>query len=203
MLDRLADSNRDGVRREVAANASTRPQTLERIMAAGSLSEARCAAQHPSLPAGGGLAAAASDARIDLRDHAAYNPNCPPETLERIARRPRQRPGTVTGPLASKAAQHRNAGAGRGRSLWNRALPLRRVAFLLSPRAAFLAKAIRGIIRSWALTRGYALHPGTRNRYEIRYTRTQHRPPITAGQRPRPSFRHPQATAVAGDVVPP
>ena len=32
------------------------------------------------------------------------------------------------------------------------------------------------IIRSWALTRGFALHPGTRNRYEIRYTRTQHRP---------------------------
>ena len=32
------------------------------------------------------------------------------------------------------------------------------------------------IIRSWALTRGYALHPGTRNRYEIQYTRTQHRP---------------------------
>ena len=32
-------------------------------------------------------------------------------------------------------------------------------------------------IRSWALTRGYALHPGTRNRYETRYTRTQHRPP--------------------------
>ena len=32
------------------------------------------------------------------------------------------------------------------------------------------------IIRSWVLTRGYALHPGTRNRYEIRYTRTQHRP---------------------------
>ena len=32
------------------------------------------------------------------------------------------------------------------------------------------------IIRSWALTRGYALHPGTRNRHEIRYTRTQHRP---------------------------
>ena len=31
-------------------------------------------------------------------------------------------------------------------------------------------------IRSWALTRGFALHPGTRNRYEIRYTRTQHRP---------------------------
>ena len=31
------------------------------------------------------------------------------------------------------------------------------------------------IIRSWALTRGFALHPGTRNRYEIRYTRTQHR----------------------------
>ena len=33
------------------------------------------------------------------------------------------------------------------------------------------------IIRSWALTRGFALRPGTRNRYEIRYTRTQHRPP--------------------------
>ena len=33
------------------------------------------------------------------------------------------------------------------------------------------------IIRSWALTRGFALDPGTRNRYEIRCTRTQHRPP--------------------------
>ena len=32
------------------------------------------------------------------------------------------------------------------------------------------------IIRSWALTRGFALHPGTRNRYKIRCTRTQHRP---------------------------
>ena len=32
------------------------------------------------------------------------------------------------------------------------------------------------IIRSWALTRGFALHPGTRNRYETRYTSTQHRP---------------------------
>ena len=32
------------------------------------------------------------------------------------------------------------------------------------------------IIRSWALTGGFALHPGTRNRYEIRCTRTQHRP---------------------------
>ena len=32
------------------------------------------------------------------------------------------------------------------------------------------------IIRSWALTRGFALRPGTRNRYEIRDTRTQHRP---------------------------
>ena len=31
------------------------------------------------------------------------------------------------------------------------------------------------IIRSWALTRGFALHPGTRNRYMMRYTRTQHR----------------------------
>ena len=33
------------------------------------------------------------------------------------------------------------------------------------------------IVRSWALTRGFALHPGTKNRYEIRYTSTQHRPP--------------------------
>ena len=33
------------------------------------------------------------------------------------------------------------------------------------------------IIRSWALTRGFALLSGTRNRYEIWYTRTQHRPP--------------------------
>ena len=33
------------------------------------------------------------------------------------------------------------------------------------------------MIRSWALTRGFSLHPGTRNRYEIRYTGTQHRPP--------------------------
>ena len=32
------------------------------------------------------------------------------------------------------------------------------------------------IIRSWALTRGYALRPGTRNRYMMRSTRTQHRP---------------------------
>ena len=32
------------------------------------------------------------------------------------------------------------------------------------------------IIRSWVLTRDFTLHPGTRNRYEIRYTRTQHRP---------------------------
>ena len=32
------------------------------------------------------------------------------------------------------------------------------------------------IIRSWVLTRGFALHPGTRNRYMMRYTRTQHRP---------------------------
>ena len=31
--------------------------------------------------------------------------------------------------------------------------------------------------RSWPLTRGFALHPGTRNRDKIRYTRTQHRPP--------------------------
>ena len=32
------------------------------------------------------------------------------------------------------------------------------------------------IIRSWALTRGFALHPGATNRYKIRDTRTQHRP---------------------------
>ena len=33
------------------------------------------------------------------------------------------------------------------------------------------------MIRSWVLTRGFALLPGTRNRYEIWYTRTQHRLP--------------------------
>ena len=33
------------------------------------------------------------------------------------------------------------------------------------------------IIRSWALTWGFALLSGTRNRHEIWYTRTQHRPP--------------------------
>ena len=33
------------------------------------------------------------------------------------------------------------------------------------------------IIRSWALTWGFALLSGTRNRYEIWYMRTQHRPP--------------------------
>ena len=31
--------------------------------------------------------------------------------------------------------------------------------------------------RPWSLTKGFALHPGTRNRYEIRDTKTQHRPP--------------------------
>ena len=41
---------------------------------------------------------------------------------------------------------------------------------------AFALKVWVPIIRSWALTRGFALHPGTRNRYEIRDTRTQHRP---------------------------
>ena len=48
------------------------------------------------------------------------------------------------------------------------------------------------IIRSWAMTRGFALRSGTRNRYEIRYTRTGSAR-IAAGQRPRPSFRHPHA----------
>ena len=47
------------------------------------------------------------------------------------------------------------------------------------------------IIRSWALTRGFALHPGTRNRYEIRYTRTQHRPaPRQANDHGRVSGTH-------------
>ena len=45
---------------------------------------------------------------------------------------------------------------------------------------AYNSQAVEGlwvpIIRSWALTMGFALHPGTSNRYEIRYTRTQHRP---------------------------
>ena len=31
------------------------------------------------------------------------------------------------------------------------------------------------IIRSWALTRGFALHPGTNKRYMMRYTRNQDR----------------------------
>ena len=48
------------------------------------------------------------------------------------------------------------------------------------------------IIRSWALTRGFALHPGTRNRYKIRYTRTQHRPPSRQANDHGQSFRHPQ-----------
>ena len=50
---------------------------------------------------------------------------------------------------------------------------------VVSPRSSFEAASSLWvpIIQSWALTRGFALHPGTRNRYEIRYTRTQHRPP--------------------------
>ena len=61
--------------------------------------------------------------------------------------------------------------------------------------------------RPWALTRGFALHPGTRNRYEIRRTRTQDRPPdsasarIAARQRPRPSFRHPQDARITNREV--
>ena len=55
------------------------------------------------------------------------------------------------------------------------------------------------IIRSWALTWGFALHPGTRNRYEIRYTRTQHRPPSRAGQRPRQGFGHPTCVLKGSD----
>ena len=52
------------------------------------------------------------------------------------------------------------------------------------------------IIRSWALTRGFALHPGTRNRYEIRYTRTQHRPPSRqANDHGRVSGTHRRSTS--------
>ena len=41
---------------------------------------------------------------------------------------------------------------------------------------ASLARLWVPIIRSWALTRGFALRPGTSNRYMMRHTRTQHRP---------------------------
>ena len=70
------------------------------------------------------------------------------------------------------------------------------------------------IIRSWALTRGFSLHPGTRNRYAIRYTRTQHRPasrqvndhgrvsgthrsakPLVMRLHPSRSFERPERTA--------
>ena len=57
------------------------------------------------------------------------------------------------------------------------------------------------IIRSWALTRGFALHPGTRHRYEIRYTRTQHRPASRQVNDHGPSFRHPQGP-VPDDAAP-
>ena len=70
------------------------------------------------------------------------------------------------------------------------------------------------IIRSCALTRGFALHPGTRNRYEIRYTRTQHRPasrqvndhgPVSGthtGSQPHPHRRHrPLPAASTGDLA--
>ena len=46
----------------------------------------------------------------------------------------------------------------------------------LTPRLNPKAHHSTGRPRSWALTRGFALHPGTRNRYKIRDTRTQHRP---------------------------
>ena len=55
------------------------------------------------------------------------------------------------------------------------------------------------IMRSWALTRGFALHPGTRNRYQESVHDAVHEDSasarIAAGQRPRPSFRHPQGSA--------
>ena len=54
----------------------------------------------------------------------------------------------------------------------------------------------------WALTRGYALHPGTRNRYEIRYTRTQHRPASRrVNDRGRVSGTHRVLTDTAGELV--
>ena len=58
------------------------------------------------------------------------------------------------------------------------------------------------IIRSWALTRGFALHPGTRNRYEIRYTRTQHRPASRqVNDRGRVSGTHRSRRAHVDNVV--
>ena len=62
------------------------------------------------------------------------------------------------------------------------------------------------IIRSWPLTRGYALHTGTRNRYEFRYTRTQHRPPSRQvndhGRVSENQAAHTPATSCAADQVP-
>ena len=62
------------------------------------------------------------------------------------------------------------------------------------------------IIRSWALTRGFALHPGIRNRYEIRDTRTQHRPPSRQvndhGRVSENQAAHTPATSCAADQVP-
>ena len=55
------------------------------------------------------------------------------------------------------------------------------------------------MIRSWVLTRGFALLPGTRNRYEIWYTRTQHRPPSRqVNDHGRVSGTHRVVSLVAG-----
>ena len=50
------------------------------------------------------------------------------------------------------------------------------------------------IIRSWALTRGFALHPGTRESVHDAVHEDSASARIATGQRPRPSFRHPQGS---------
>ena len=47
------------------------------------------------------------------------------------------------------------------------------------------------IIRSWALTRGFALHPGTKESVQDSVHEDSASARTAAGQRPRPSFRHP------------
>ena len=74
-------------------------------------------------------------------------------------------------PTAMSGVAHPFAGAGGG-SLFEY-----KVATLL---AADLIRSRHtehgGVWVPETLTRGYALHPGARNRYMMRYTRTQHRP---------------------------
>ena len=79
--------------------------------------------------------------------------------------------GSGPGGATVRSVTHSRFGRPRGE------VPVDEIAGALRPRVAHGgARLWVPIIRSWALTRGFALHPGTRNRYKIRYTRTQHRP---------------------------